>query len=133
MSSRRQSLVLLSVFAALALMLSVVGVYAVLSFTVSQHTSEIGIRMALGASASNVLTMMVRKGLLPVLVGLTVGIAAALRVCSGALADAVRGPSLGSPDADKRRAAAAGGRIRRRPRASPPRTRVDPLIAIRCD
>jgi putative ABC transport system permease protein len=78
LSSRRFSLVLLSVFAGVALLLSMVGVYGVLSFTVSQQTREIGIRMALGAAARNVLGVMLWKGLWPVAVGLALGIGAAL-------------------------------------------------------
>jgi len=77
MSSRTLNLVLLSVFAALALMLSVVGVYGVLAFTVSRQTVEIGIRMALGAARRDVLLLMVRKGLAPVVIGVACGLAVA--------------------------------------------------------
>ena len=78
MSSRRLNLVLLSLFAALALIVSVVGVYGVLSFTVSRQTTEIGIRIALGAARRDVLLLMIRKGLAPVTVGVACGIAIAL-------------------------------------------------------
>jgi predicted permease len=74
MSFRRLNLVLLSVFAALALILSVVGVYGVLSFTVSRQTTEIGIRMALGAARRDVLVLMIRKGLAPVILGVACGL-----------------------------------------------------------
>ena len=77
MSSRRLNLVLLSAFAALALILSAVGVYGVLSFTVSRQTTEIGIRMALGAARRDVLLLMIRKGLTPVILGVTCGLAVA--------------------------------------------------------
>ena len=77
MSSRRLNLVLLSVFAALALILSAVGVYGVLSFTVSRQTTEIGIRMALGAARRDVLLLMIRKGLAPVILGAACGLAVA--------------------------------------------------------
>ena len=93
-SSRRLSLVLHSIFAALALVVSVVGVYGVLSFTVSRQTSEIGIRMALGAESRDVLLLMIWKGLVPVAVGVGCGLAFALgatRVLRSALFDI--GPS----------------------------------------
>ena len=70
--------VLFVAFAAMALVLAAVGLYAVLSYTVSLNTHEIGIRMALGASASSVRRMLMRQGVGLAGAGLCVGMAAAL-------------------------------------------------------
>jgi len=71
---------LLSGFAALALLLASVGIYGVISYIAVQRTHEIGIRMALGARKGEILRMVVGKGMLPALVGLAIGIAGALRL-----------------------------------------------------
>jgi ABC-type antimicrobial peptide transport system permease subunit len=66
--------VLAGALGALGLILAVVGVFGVISFSVSQRTHEIGIRMALGAEAKNVLAMVLRQGVVIVAVGLGLGI-----------------------------------------------------------
>lgn len=69
---------LMSAFGAGALLLTAIGVYALMSYTVEQRTPEIGIRLALGAERTNVRNMMVWQGMRLVLVGVAVGILAAL-------------------------------------------------------
>jgi putative ABC transport system permease protein len=64
------------IFAAIALLLAVVGLYAVIAHSVGQQTQEIGIRTALGATARDILKLVVREGMLPVGIGLAVGLAA---------------------------------------------------------
>jgi ABC-type antimicrobial peptide transport system permease subunit len=75
---QRFNVLLLGAFAGLALVLAAVGIYSVLSYTVRCRVREIGIRMALGASHSDVLRMVVSDGMKPILLGVAIGLAAAL-------------------------------------------------------
>jgi predicted permease len=76
-SNQRFSLILLAVFAGLALLLASIGIYGVLSYLVGQRTQEIGVRMALGAKPLDVLRMVLGDGARMMLVGAAIGLAAA--------------------------------------------------------
>ncbi len=78
MAPARSSMLLVTLFAVVALVLAVVGVFGVLSYTVNQQTAELGIRMALGATARHVTLLVLGQGLAPVLAGIALGIAGAL-------------------------------------------------------
>ncbi len=73
---QRFSMLLLGIFAALAMVLAAVGIYGVMSYSIAQRTREIGLRIALGAQKSDVLKMILRQGLRFVAAGLAIGLAA---------------------------------------------------------
>jgi putative ABC transport system permease protein len=77
-ASRRLSTVLLGLFAGLALLLATIGVYAVMSYAVRLRTSEIGLRVALGAEPRNIWWLIISSGARIVLTGIAIGMAGAL-------------------------------------------------------
>ncbi len=78
LAPRRFSTILLSIFAVVALILSLAGIYAVIAHSVARHTFEIGIRIAMGASPARVIGLMLRRGLFPAIGGMVVGWSGAL-------------------------------------------------------
>ena len=77
-ATRRVTLVLLGLFSGLALLLAAIGIYGVISYSVAQRTQEIGIRVALGAQRSSLMSMILKQGLRTALLGVGIGLAAAL-------------------------------------------------------
>jgi len=132
-AARRLSMMLLGVFASLALVLACVGIYGVISYLVGQRTHEIGVRMALGAQRGDVLWLVIGHGARMAAMGVAIGMAAALGL-TRLMANQLFGVSAHDPLTFAGVAAVliivaiAACYIPAR-RA----TRVDPMIALRCE
>jgi predicted permease len=133
LTPHRFSAQLMGAFAVLALLLAAVGIYGVLAYFVGQRVREIGVRMALGASASEVVRLVLLQGMYPLLAGTAVGLAGSF-ACSRLLAQLLYGVSTSDPlvylavPAFLLVTALVASYIPAR-RAS----RIDPLVALRCD
>jgi putative ABC transport system permease protein len=124
---------LLSMFAGVALLLAAIGIYGVLAYTVAQRTSEIGIRMALGAQRSSVLRLVVGNGLGLTMIGVAIGVVGAI-IATRTLDSLVFGVSTKDPTvfalvALALTVVAATAAAVPALRAS----RVDPIVALRSD
>lgn len=129
----RFSVVMLSAFAAVAAVLAAVGIYGVLAYLVVQRTSEIGIRIALGAQRRQVLALVLRKGLLLTIVGITLGL-----VGAAAVTRILQGMLFGITPLDPQTflvVAVAFGLVTTIASYVPAwrATRVDPLVALRTE
>lgn len=122
---------LMSAFALCALMLAALGTYGVMAFVVGRRTREVGVRMALGARAADVMALLLRQGMVPVVAGLAVGLASSL-----ALGRALTGLLFGVPPHDAETLATATavlGTVALAACAFPARraSRIDPAHALR--
>jgi ABC-type antimicrobial peptide transport system permease subunit len=77
-AQRRFAMIVIGIFAALALLLSSIGIYGVLAYLVQQRTSELGLRMALGASRGRLMSMILGEGVRLAAIGIAVGLAVAI-------------------------------------------------------
>jgi hypothetical protein len=77
-SRQRFNMLLLSIFGSSALLMAAIGIYGLMAYSVQQRTQELGIRMALGAQASNIRNMVIRQGMILAAIGVVVGIGGAL-------------------------------------------------------
>jgi ABC-type antimicrobial peptide transport system permease subunit len=125
------NMLLLTIFAGTALLLAALGIYGLMSYSVEQRTQEIGIRVALGASGSDMLRMVIGRGLLLAGIGLTAGMAAAFgltRLLSSLLFGVKANDPIAFGAVALTLAAVAWVAVYIPARKA---TRIDPLIALR--
>jgi predicted permease len=132
-AARRMSMMLLSIFAALALVLACVGIYGVISYLVGQRTHEIGVRMALGAQPSDISRLVIEHGAGMALIGVAIGAGAALGL-TRLMANQLFGVSVHDPltfvgVAILLLAVAVAASYLPARRAM----KVDPIVALRCE
>jgi putative ABC transport system permease protein len=133
LGQQRLTMSLLGAFALLALLLALIGIYGAVAYTVEQRTGEIGLRMALGAQARDVLRLIVSQGMQPVMIGLLLGLGTTFAL-GGLLASQLYEVSAHSPTL------LGGttfllGTVAIAACLIPARraTRVDPIVALRYD
>jgi predicted lysophospholipase L1 biosynthesis ABC-type transport system permease subunit len=131
LARERLSAALATLFGVCALGLAAVGLYGVVAYNVSRRTSEIGIRMALGARPADAVWLVVRQTLLMTIVGVGIGVPLALVATRGIGAQLY---GIGATDPRAMMSSAAAGRGRRGgEHHSRPAARIDPVKALRAD
>ncbi|MEK6301641.1 MAG: ABC transporter permease [Acidobacteriota bacterium] len=133
LARRRFSMILLGVFAAFAMILAAIGIYGVMSYSVSQRTHEIGIRMALGAQRISILRLVIRQALILVSFGIAIGLTGAF-----ALTRVMASLLYGVSPTDRFTFIAVSvilGSIALLASYLPAlkATKVDPMVALRCE
>lgn len=131
--STRSNTVLLLIFAVIALLLASVGLYAVVAHAVSQRTQEIGVRMAVGAAARDILTFVFTQGMLPVGIGLTMGLAGALAITPLLRSQLVQVSPNDPVTLVVSSAILIGSAILGCLIPARRATKVDPMVALRCE